>query len=110
MITSRKIEPTKKMQMRITTELVVLTTACSGSSDSTAAIVATSAPTMEKTTTTMPENIAQGPVGRNPPRLVRLEKSMAWPGQRPRTKQRPRARKMQIAATLIRANRYSNSP
>ena len=42
------------MAIRMMTELVALAIARSGSSDSAAAMVATSAPTMEKITTTTP--------------------------------------------------------
>ena len=57
------------------TELVALAMARSGSSDSAAAMVAISAPTIEKMTTTMPEKIEPTPLGKNPPCAVRLEKS-----------------------------------
>jgi hypothetical protein len=81
-----------------------------GSFDSAAAIVAISAQTIEKMTTTMPEKIAPGPLGRNPPCAVRFEKSASRPGQSPITKRLPSARKMMIARTLMPANQYSNSP
>lgn len=71
--------------MRTMTERVALMMALAGSGDSAAAIVAISAPTMEKTTITMPEKIALHPLGKSDPPAVRLEKSMEWPGQRPRT-------------------------
>ena len=64
---SRKIEPTKKMQMRTTTELTARAMARSGSADSAAAMVATSAPTIEKMTTTIPEKMVETPLGKNPP-------------------------------------------
>ncbi len=64
---SRKTEPTKKTAIRATTELVALTTARAGSSDSAAAMVAISGPTIEKMTTTMLEKIAPTPSGKNPP-------------------------------------------
>ena len=64
---SRKIEPTKKIAIRTTTELVALAMARSGSSDSAAAMVAISAPTIEKITTTMLEKTAPTPSGKNPP-------------------------------------------
>ena len=54
---SRNTDPTKKTAIRATTELVALTTARAGSSDSAAAIVAISGPTIEKITTTMLEKI-----------------------------------------------------
>ena len=107
---SRNTEPTKKIEMRSTTELVALVTARSGSFDSAAAIVAISAPTIEKMTTTMPEKIAPAPLGKNPPCAVRLEKSRLRPGHRPSTKRPPSTRKTQIVATLMPANQYSNSP
>src|SRR6476646_6532176 len=53
---SRNSDPTKKMATRVTTEWVALAMARSGSSDSAAATVAISAPTMEKITTTMAAN------------------------------------------------------
>src|SRR5919107_1132173 len=48
-VASRKIEPTKKMEIRKTTELVAFAIPRSGSADSAAAMVAISAPTIEKT-------------------------------------------------------------
>src|SRR5919107_1263918 len=56
-VTSRKIDPTKKNSTRKITELVALTTARCGSADSAAAMVAISAPTMEKTTITTQEKM-----------------------------------------------------
>ena len=92
------------------TELVALAIARLGSLDSAAAMVAISAPTMEKITTTMPEKIAPTPCGKNPPCAVRLLKSIALSGHSPaRTARRGRGRRM-IAATLIPANQNSNSP
>src|SRR5690349_11528429 len=82
---SRKIEPTKKIAIRMITELVARAIARAGSGDSAAAMVAISAPTMEKITTTIAEKIAPGPRGRKPPWAVRLEKSMLLLGQRPKT-------------------------
>ena len=64
---SRNTDPTKKTAIRATTELVALTTARAGSSDSAAAIVAISGPTIEKITTTMLEKMAPTPSGKNPP-------------------------------------------
>jgi hypothetical protein len=109
-VTSRKIDPTKKNNTRKITELVALTTARCGSADSAAAMVAISAPTMEKTTITIPEKIAPTPCGMNPPWAVRLEKSRWRPGHRPSTKSAPSPMKTMIVATLIPANQYSNSP
>src|SRR4051794_4353324 len=63
MTASRKIEPTKKTAIRRITELVARAIALPGSWDSAAAMVATSAPTMEKITTTMAEKIAPTPSG-----------------------------------------------
>src|SRR4051794_30166470 len=82
---SRKIEPTKKIAIRTTTELVARAIARAGSGDSAAAMVAISAPTMEKITTTMAEKIAPKPSGRNPPWAVRLEKSMLLSAHTPNT-------------------------
>ena len=72
---SRKIEPTKKTAIRRMTELVALAIDLPGSGDSAAAMVATSAPTMEKITTTIAEKMAPTPSGKNPPCAVRLLKS-----------------------------------
>src|SRR6478609_5633730 len=52
-VASRKMEPTKKIAILTITELAALVTARSGSDDSAAAIVAISAPTIEKMTDTM---------------------------------------------------------
>ena len=87
-----------------------MTIARSGSADSAAAMVAISAPTIEKITTTMPEKSAPTPLGKRPPCSVRLEKSRLVPGHRPSTNSAPSAMKTMIAATLIPANQYSNSP
>ena len=81
-----------------------------GSADSAAAMVAISAPTMEKITTTMAEKIAPGPSGRKPPCAVRLLKSRSLLGHRPSTNSPPRTRNTTIAATLMPANQNSNSP
>jgi hypothetical protein len=110
MVASKKIEPTKKTMTRSTTEFVALTIAFSGSSDSAAAIVAISAPTIEKITTTMPENRAPTPFGNNPPCAVRLEKSMSLPGHKPRTNNVPRTMNSTMVTTFTPANQYSNSP
>ena len=53
--------------MRRITELAALATARSGSADSAAAMVAISAPTIEKITVTMPTVITLKPNGMNPP-------------------------------------------
>src|SRR5450755_233987 len=66
MTTSRKIEPMKNTAIRTMTELVALAIARAGSLDSAAAMVAISAPTMEKITTTMEENTAPTPLGKKP--------------------------------------------
>src|SRR5271166_86819 len=108
--TSRNTEPTKKMEMRATTDLVARATASSGSRLSAAAMVTTSAPTMEKITTTMAAKTAQTPFGKNPPCAVRLLKSMRRPGRTPRTKSVPTVRKIMMVATLMPANQNSNSP
>ena len=110
MTASRNSDPTKKMATRSTTELVALAIALSGLSDSAAATVAISAPTMEKMTTTIEANTALTPLGKKPPWAVRLLKSMSLPGHRPRANSPPRARKTQMAATLMPANQNSNSP
>src|ERR1700730_14096683 len=73
--TSRKTEPTKKIPIRATTDLVARWTASAGSRLSAAATVTISAPTMEKITTTMAAKTAATPLGKNPPCDVRLEKS-----------------------------------
>src|SRR5919112_278801 len=72
-VASRKIDPTKKIEIRKTTEFVALAIPRSGSADSAAAIVAISAPTMENTTITIPENSEPAPCGKNPPWFTRLE-------------------------------------
>src|SRR5262249_41930192 len=100
----------KKMEIRMTTELVALAMARSGSADSAAAIVAISAPTIEKITITIWEKIAPTPVGKNPPGAGRLEKARLRPGHRPSTNSVPSTRKTQRAATLMEANQNSNSP
>ena len=64
---SRKTEPTKNSEIRRITEFAALATAFSGFSDSAAAIVVTSAPTMEKITVTTPAVRALGPVGQEAP-------------------------------------------
>ena len=92
------------------TELVALAIDLPGSGDSAAAMVATSAPTIEKMTTTMAEKIAPTPCGRKPPCAVRLLKSRLLCGQAPSTKSPPRTRKTTMAATLMPANQNSNSP
>ena len=89
MTASRKIEPTKKTAIRTITELVALAMALAGSGDSAAAMVAISAPTMEKITTTIAAKIAPGPSGKNPPCAVRLLKSMLLFGHIPSTNSRP---------------------
>src|SRR5271154_5977057 len=108
--TSRKTEPTKKMPIRVTTDLVARWTASPGSRLSAAATVTTSAPTMEKITTTMAAKTAPTPFGKNPPCEYRLDTPACWPGISPRTKAVPTARKITIVATLIPANQNSNSP
>ncbi|PQM45749.1 hypothetical protein C1Y40_04083 [Mycobacterium talmoniae] len=69
--TSKNTDPTKKIAMRATTVLVARCTARGGSAVSAAAIVATSAPTMEKIATTMAAATAPMPCGKNPPWPVR---------------------------------------
>ena len=87
-----------------------MATALSGSDDSAAAIVAISAPTIEKITVTTPTVIAMTPNGKNPPWLHKLEKSIDLFGHKPRTNSEPSARNTMIAATLMPANQNSNSP
>src|SRR6476661_570733 len=98
------------MEIRTTTDFMALVTERTGSFVSAAAMVATSAPTIEKITTTMAEKIAPGPCGRKPSWLTRLLKSIALSGQKPRTKAPPRTRNATMAATLMPANQNSNSP
>ena len=62
-----------------------MATALSGFFDSAAAMVATSAPVIEKITVTMAAVIPIGPWGRKPPWAVRLEKSMDLCGHKPNT-------------------------
>ena len=107
---SRNSEPTKNRAMRMMTELVALLMARSGSRDSAAAMVAISAPTIEKITTTTAEKMAPPPFGNRPPCTQRLLKSRSLFGQKPSTKALPRTRNSTIAATLMPANQYSNSP
>src|SRR3954462_567601 len=104
---SRKIEPTKNVATRKITDWVAFAIAFSGSCDSAAATVAISAPTIEKTTTTMLEKIAPTPLGAKPPWLVRLLTSKLWSGQSPTMNRAPRTRKAMIANTLMPANQYS---
>ncbi len=87
MTQSRKIEPTKKIAMRVMTELAALETARSGSLDSAAAMVAISAPTIEKMTVTTPAVTASSPLGKKPPCAVRLLKSRLALGQIPKHEQ-----------------------
>src|SRR3954452_12161346 len=75
MTASRNVEPTKNTAMRVITELAAFATARSGSADSAAAIVAISAPTIEKITVTTPTVIAMTPIGKKPSWAHRLEKS-----------------------------------
>src|SRR5690349_11056166 len=109
-VTTRNTEPTKKIAIRRITELAALATAFSGFSDSAAAMVAISAPTIEKMVVTMPTVRTPAPNGRKPPWAVRLEKSIDLCGHNPNTNAVPRIMKMTIAATLIPANQNSNSP
>lgn len=92
------------------TELVARAIDFAGSGDSAAAMVAISAPTIEKITTTMAEKIAAPPRGNQPPCAVRLLKSSPLSGQAPMTKRVPRTRKRMIAAHLMPENPNSNSP
>ncbi len=57
----------------------------SGSCDSAAATVAISAPTIEKTTITTDEKIAEPPWGRKPPWSVRFPKCVPSPLMMPKT-------------------------
>src|SRR5690349_19388615 len=96
--------------MRAITDRAALATAFSGSFDSAAAMVATSAPVIEKITVTTAAVMPAKPKGRKPPWAVRLEKSADLPGHTPKTNAAPNTRNTMIAATLIPANQYSNSP
>ena len=109
-VTSRNAEPTKNTAIRTITEFAAFATARSGFADSAAAMVAISAPTIEKITVTTPTVIAMAPNGKNPPWLHRFEKSIDLFGHNPSTKSPPSPRKAMIAATLIPANQNSNSP
>ena len=60
---SRKIEPTKNIAMRRITEFVALAIDLARVGDSAAAMVATSAPTIEKMTTTMAEKSRRARAG-----------------------------------------------
>src|SRR5580765_125371 len=92
------------------TEFVALRIARPGSSDSAAAMVATSAPVIEKMTTRIAAKTADPPIGVKPPWAVRLLKSIEWCGHRPKMNSTPKTRNSTIAATLIPANQNSNSP
>ena len=107
---SRKMDPTKNTAILMMTELVALAIDFPGSGDSAAAMVATSAPTIEKITTTIAEKIAPTPSGKKPPCEVRLLKSRLRFGHAPSTNRVPSPRKTTIAATLMPANQNSNSP
>src|SRR6202000_1436978 len=108
--TSRNTDPTKKMAIRATTEFIARAMARSGSRLSAAAMVTTSAPVIEKITTTMALKTAPTPLGKNPPCEVRLEKYRWWPGNSPNAKARTSTGNPTIVATLIPANQNSNSP
>ena len=73
-------------------------------------MVAISAPTIEKTTTTMLEKTAPTPWGKKPPSLVIRLTSKSLCGQSPTTNSVPSTRKAMMATTLMPANQYSNSP
>src|SRR6185503_2546979 len=92
--------------MRMITELAALATAFSGSLDSAAAMVATSAPVIEKITVTIAAVIPITPNGRNPPWAVKLEKSIDVCGHIPNTYAASITRSMSIAKTLIQANDF----
>src|SRR5690349_17626043 len=94
----------------MSTELVALAMARAGLGDSAAAMVAISAPVIEKITTTIAAKIAPFPNGKKPPLAYRLLKSRLLWGQMPRMKQLPNAMNTIMAATLIPANQNSNSP
>src|SRR6478672_7379519 len=91
------------------TEFAALATARSGSWDSAAAMVATSAPVIEKITVTIAAVIAQPPLGRQPPWAVRLEQSVDSRGHNPTTNAPPMAGNSIIAATLLPANQHPNT-
>lgn len=93
------------------TLLTALRTACTGFGDSLAASVTISLPMKEKTTSSMPERIAPGPCGRNPPCPVRFSVPTGEPpGGSPNIASAPITMKTTIATTLIPANQNSNSP
>src|SRR6478735_9645889 len=73
-------------------------------------MVATSAPVIEKMTTSIAAKTAPGPAAKKPPCAVRLLKSKLLLGQRPVTNRTPITRNSTMAATLIPANQNSNSP
>ena len=72
--TSRNTEPTKKIPIRTATVLVARWTASPGSRLSAAATVTTSAPTIEKITTTIAAKTAPTPFGKKPPCEYRLDR------------------------------------
>ena len=84
---------------------------CPGSGDSAAAMVATSAPTIEKITTTMAAKIAPEPEREEAAmrREVAEVEALVRPQRRARTA-RPSPGTATIAATLMPANQNSNSP
>ena len=91
--------------------MAAFATALSGSADSAAAIVAISAPTIEKITVTMPTVIAPTPIGMNPPWLRQVREVHRLVRATARTrKHAPSAMNAMIAATLMPANQNSNSP
>src|SRR3954451_24567120 len=96
--------------MRPITELVDRRIALPGSGDSAAAMVATSAPVIEKITTRIAAKMAPTPLGKNPPWAVRLLRSKPLSGHAPTTNRTPMTRNSTMAATLIPANQNSNSP
>src|SRR4029450_7455534 len=98
MTARRNVERTKNTAIRVITELAAFDTALSGSDDSAAAIVAISAPTMEKITVTTPTVTAMTPIGKNPSWAHRFEKSSDLFGHKPSTKSEPSPMKTTIAA------------
>src|ERR671927_18942 len=96
--------------MRMITEFAALATAFSGSWDSAAAMVATSAPVIEKITVTTAAVIPSTPNGRKPPWAYRLEKSIDLSGHTPNTYANPTARNALVAViALMRTSETSHS-
>src|ERR1700712_4448648 len=96
--------------MRSDTVRPARTTFCAGCSVSTAAIVATSMPIMEKITTGTAVNIAAVPTGNSPPFDLNALSDAPAPGPIPKTQVTPTAINPTIVKTFSAANQNSNSP